>query len=89
MLKGVCHNGAVISKQELMHQSLCDLGFGSETSQIKESTIRLVFHVHSSIILGQMSILSSSTFRLLMEQALLPLCGLSNAITRLLRKIYK
>jgi len=35
----VRHDGAVISERKLAYQSQCDLGFGSETSQIKDSTV--------------------------------------------------
>jgi len=50
MLKSVCHNGTVISEQELTYQSLCDLGFGSETPQVEDSTVSPVFQVNAGVI---------------------------------------
>jgi len=50
MLERVCHNGTVIGEQQLTYQSLCDLDFSSETSQIEDSTISPVLQVDSSVI---------------------------------------
>jgi len=50
VLKSVWHNGTVVSKQQLTYQSLCDLGFGSETSQMEDSTIIPIFQVNSSVV---------------------------------------
>ena len=45
-----CSTYIVISEQELPYQSLCDLGFGSETPQVEDSTISPVFQVNAGVI---------------------------------------
>ena len=49
-LNSVCHDGTVISEQELTYQSPCDLDFGSETPQVEHSTVSPVFQVDASVI---------------------------------------
>ena len=50
MLKSVCHYGTVISEHQLTYQSLCDLGFGSKTPQVEDSTVSPVFQVNAGVI---------------------------------------
>ena len=50
VLKSVCHDGTVINEQELTYQSLCDLGFCSETPQVEDSTVSPVFQVNAGVV---------------------------------------